>query len=70
MGETKNEVMTLANCPVMLTSEQLVLLNVKTGGSNNEGELKEQDASKGIFPLGKAALICTEMFAFVSFWPI
>ena len=55
----------------MLTSEQLVLLNVKTGGgSNNEGGLKEQDASKGIFPLGKAALICTEMFAFVSFWPI
>ena len=54
----------------MITSEELVLLNVKTGGSNKEGGLKEQDASKGIFPLGEAALICTEMFAFVSFWPI
>ena len=59
---------TLANCPVMLTSKELVPLNVIRGGSNNEGGVKEQDASKGIFPLCKAALICTEMFALVSFW--
>ena len=38
---------TLANCPVMLTSKELVPLNVIRGGSNNEGGVKEQDASIG-----------------------